>query len=381
MKRVLIHETDIKGHRLEYIHHLYNKAREYTKTEFIFAVPEDFNQVKNKLEWKESSNISFHISESLESKDNLIIDSFIKSKQLRFIIKQYKIDTVFTISLIQYLPMLPFLISNKIKVSGIIYMIYLYNWKESSAFRKMQDAMKYYILSKMKVFKNVFMLNDAASARYLNCKFKTDKFKFLPDPFVPIPSEDIKDLREELNIEENKTVFLHFGGLTRVKGTIDILDAIELLNQNELNDKCFIFAGRVYDDIKDEFYRKLEILRDKVQIIVYDEFCDYSFLGSLCMTTDFILIPYKRTSNSSGLIGYAAQFGKPVIAPQEKFLGKLVRKYNLGITIADTKPETIAQEIKKVYENKRDKLFSSKYIEENNVSSFTKVIFKDLENN
>ena len=161
MKRELIHETDIKGHRLEYIHHLYNKAREYTKTEFIFAVPEDFNKVKNKLEWKEASNISFHIFENVESKGNLIIDSFIKSKQLRSIIKRYKIDTVFTISLIQYLPMLPFLISKKIKVSGIIYMIYLYNWKESSLFRKMQDAMKYYILSKMKVFKNVFMLNDA----------------------------------------------------------------------------------------------------------------------------------------------------------------------------------------------------------------------------
>ena len=374
--KVLIHETEISGHRLEYIHHLYIKAVEYPDTEFIFALPNEFEEVKDKLEWKEASNIQFYLFPKDISKMNKLKDSYNKSKRLKTIISQFNIDSVFLISLMQFLPMLPFLISNNVKVSGIIYTIYLYRWKDSSFIGKLQDGLKYLLFARMSVFKNVFMLNDAASARWLNYKFKTDKFKHLPDPFVPIPNEDIKNIRQELGIKEDKKMFIHFGGLSRVKGTIEILDAISLIDSEQLNKLSFVFAGKVYDDIKNEFYTKVKALEDRVQIIVIDKFCEFSFLGSLCFSTDYILIPYKRTSNSSGLIGYAAQFGKPVIAPNERLLGKLVRKYGLGITIKDTKPETIAEMIKESI-TKNNEVISKKYVEDNNIEKFTNMIFEN----
>lgn len=256
-------------------------------------------------------------------------------------------------------------------------MIYLYNWKESSAFRKIQDAMKYFLLSKMKVFKNVFMLNDAVSARYLNSKFNTDKFKFLPDPFVPIPSEDVKDLREELNIKENKTVFLHFGGMSYSKGTLDILNAIELLTESDLEKICFIFAGRVYKDIEKEFYIQLKKEKERSQILFIEGFLDYSFLGSLCISSDFILIPYKRTSQSSGVVGYAAQFNKPVIAPKEKLLGKLVEKFSLGITVENLNSFTLATAIKKMSVKSNNTIYSN-YLKTRNVDAFSSIILREI---
>ena len=243
---------------------------------------------------------------------------------------------------------------------------------------RLRESLYYWTFAKSRVFKDIFMLNDAVSARYLNAKLETDKFKHLPDPFVPLDKRDITDIRSELGIAPAKKMFIHFGGLGRDKGTLNILDAILLMQEEDLKQAAFVFAEVVYDDIKKEFYEKLKLIEDKVQVQVFDQFCTYSFLGSLCFSTDYILIPYKRTSNSSGLIGYAAQFGKPVIAPDERLLGKLIRQFELGITMADTRPKTIAQVLSQQINSDVDYVVSSEYLKLNTVDSFAEAIFHFL---
>ncbi|MDA3779626.1 MAG: glycosyltransferase, partial [Bacteroidales bacterium] len=250
-------------------------------------------------------------------------------------------------------------------------------WKEVSILKKMQDALKYFLFVKMRVFNKIFILNDSASAKYLNKKFNTNKFKFLPDPYVPIGNSDLHNVRNELNIPENKNVYLHFGDLSPQKGTLEILNAIELLSITELDNLCFIFAGRVNKDIKKEFYLKLKTQKKRTHILFFEGFFDYSFLASLCLSCDYMLLPYKRTSQSSGLIGYAAQFNKPVIAPYEKLLGKLIRKYNLGIMIKNLNPLSLASTIKDSNKN-LNWVNNSNYIEINNVTNFSNAIFNEL---
>jgi glycosyltransferase involved in cell wall biosynthesis len=256
-------------------------------------------------------------------------------------------------------------------------MIYLYRWKEASILKKLEDALKYLLFVKMLIFNKILILNDSASARYLNKKFNTNKFQFLPDPYVPIVNSDLSNIREELKISENKIVFLHFGDLSPQKGTLEILNAIELLSNAELDNLCFIFAGRVNKDIKKEFHLKLNTQNKRTQILFFEGFFDYSFIGSLCLSCDYMLLPYKRTSQSSGLIGYAAQFNKPVIAPDEKLLGKLVRKYNLGIAIKNLNPSSLASTIKELDKN-LNRENNSNYMKINNVANFSNVIFNEL---
>ena len=58
-----------------------------------------------------------------------------------------------------------------------------------------------------------------------------------------------------MNIDQSKLVFLHMGDMRKRKGTIDILDSIPLINV-ELYDKlCFIFAGKISNEIKETFYQ------------------------------------------------------------------------------------------------------------------------------
>ena len=171
---------------------------------------------------------------------------------------------------------------------------------------------------------------------------------------------------------------MHFGALASQKGTLEILNAIEILNSSDLRDKCFIFAGKINKDIKDEFYKKYNKLKDKVQLIVFDEFCEYSFFGSLCLSSDYILLPYKRTSQSSGIIGYGAQFNIPVIVPNSGLLGKMVRKNNLGYLIETGTDEKIADFIKNKSAKNYYKNNETCYINEHNTSQFIQSVFSKL---
>jgi len=378
--RILIFDYLVSGHHLEYLNHLYKKALQYQEKKFIFVLPLNFTEVKDKLSWPDAINITIHLEDfSKINKTSGLIKSFRLSQLLKSNIKKFKITHIFLISLMSFLPTLPFIMNSKVKISGIIYLIYLYRWKNEGSLPKLQDAFKYLLFTKMKSFHEIFILNDALSARYLNIKFKTNKFKYLPDPFIPIPEDKIKNIREKLNILPNKTVFLHFGGLSRRKGTIDILEALELLPTSQLDNLCFIFAGKVYDDISTEFYEKLNKQKERVQILCFDEFCEYTFLGSLCLSCDFILIPYKATAQSSGALGFAAQFNKPVIAPNDNLLGKLVRKFNLGFTIKNITPKSLSLFIKEemFLINKSKK---SDYLRINSIENFTNSIFSKLTN-
>lgn len=378
--KILIYNDILSGHNLEYIHHLHEGACENKGIDFIFAVPNKFKDVKDKLIWKESANVKFHFLSDHDIKltGNLVMQSYKKSRIVRKIALKYSVDEVFFIVLMGFLPVISFFLPHKIKISGIIYLIYLYRWKSSPLILKIFDCLKYLILSKGRNFKNIFILNDKSAPVYLNKKFKTTKFVYLPDPYLAIDKNKVFNIRKMKNIPNENIVYLHFGALASQKGTLEILNAIEILNSSDLRDKCFIFAGKINKDIKDEFYKKYNKLKDKVQLIVFDEFCEYSFFGSLCLSSDYILLPYKRTSQSSGIIGYGAQFNIPVIVPNSGLLGKMVRKNNLGYLIETGTDEKIADFIKNKSAKNYYKNNETCYINEHNTSQFIQSVFSKL---
>jgi len=59
-KIILVYDDQLDGHHLEYINHIHNGAVENKNNKFIFALPVKFQELKNKLVWKESDNIKFH---------------------------------------------------------------------------------------------------------------------------------------------------------------------------------------------------------------------------------------------------------------------------------------------------------------------------------
>lgn len=380
---VLYFEPNLKGHRLEYLHHFYTLAVRNQDHHFTFVIPGSFCELKKMWEWPETNNVSFDFIDSAlcdkELENGSTLDLLKKSWHLYAILDSYvkknRPDYVFAVSLMHYIPFAAFLSFRNVKVSGIIYKIYIH--ETAGRISKTINWAKFKIMSCLKTFDKVFILNDKQGCDQLNKNFKTDKFLFLPDPYTPIETDGIIDFRKQYDISADKVLFAHFGGLQLRKGTMDILDSIVSLTKEECSKYSFVFAGKIYPDIRKQFYEKLDSLANKTQIIVIDEFCDYKLLASLCKACDAILMPYHKVAQSSGLIGYASQFKKPVIGPNGGLLGSIIQEYRLGFQI--DKPYVV--HLGNAYQKVADGEVPSPtdyYCQNNNVNSFLNSIVQGI---
>lgn len=342
----LLFDYRTKGHHIEYLHHLYMMMVENKKENYMIVVPEDFNERGKEYNWPESENVKFDFipieqSEKLENAF-FLKNAIRKTSLLKMYIRKYRPTDVFLISLIGFMPLLPLMISNKVHIVGIIYKIYLYEWKRYSLIRKCQEIFKYKLITRNNCITTVFILNDKPAAVLLNRLYNTSKFRYLVDPYnftdyVP------RNILKALNVPTGNKVFLHFGSMNRRKGSLKILKALSLIPKEKKENLTVIVAGIIQNDIRKEFYELLEDVKKTSQILVYDEFCSTEFIEDLCESCNFILLPYGVTAQSSGLIAYSAYFRKPVIGPSQGLLGKLIRRYNLGIQLDEMSPQIIAE--------------------------------------
>ncbi len=334
--RTLIFDTALSGHHLEYIHHYYMEALA-SDGFFIFAIPEQFNSLKDKYDWPVSDRISFNFIPQNEVNNvrqgNIYRQGVKNCLLLRRYVKNTKCDNVILTMLMQFIPFICFLLPSHVRVRGIMYKIYLYDQHHMSKVRAFAERIRFQILSKSKIISKVFVLNDQESAKVFNKKFHTDKFKFLPDPTPQPDFSVVRNIRRDLNLSKNDKLFIHFGGLDARKGSLDILKAIASSKPGELDGCSFIFAGKQNDKFAIEFNKILTLAQKRATILVFNEYCDYEFLYNLCYSCDAILMPYYITNLSSGLLGYSATFKRPVIGPKSGLIGKIIKDYHLGITI------------------------------------------------
>lgn len=375
---ILIYEKNLNGHRLEYLHHLYMLALDMPRENFYFVLSDRFSCVKDMFVWPMATNVIIELVSSEDVQPNGrpgIITLFKNQKKqarvLRSLISKYKIDRIFEISILNYFPFVPLFLKKGVIIDGIQYS--LFPWAHKNFVLRKLDYLKYYFYKAFSCFGNIYTLNERLGAEKLNKTLHTTKFSYLPDPFSPISTDPHIDFRKEYGIGNAKIVFVHFGGLQSRKGTLHILNSIRLLNEEERERYVFVFAGRVYDEIKESFYQAYYELRDSANIIVKDEFCDYGFLASLCSGCDAILMPYLVTTQSSGLVGYASQFRKPVIAPSKDIIGRIVRDYKLGYLMPSVNPENLVAAYKQIAEGAVESP-TNDYCLENSVFHFQEVI-------
>lgn len=374
-KKILVFESSMEGHILEYIHHLYMMALGSPYL-YVFAIPESFNTIKETLDWPQTENVKFRFITDSEITKCQTANTLKSAIALSKCIKKYaideKIDHIFLLYMIRPMPILPLILPSNIKVSGIIYNIPLYH-KNLTFSKKIINGIIYRLFAISQNIKNVFMLNDPWGAEAYNTKYKTDKFKYLTDPIPEIDMSAVQNLRAELNIADENKIYLQFGSLDERKNTLNILRALLLMSQDELHNKTFIFSGKLSKEIKEEFYTLVNSLKDKVQIVVKEGFVTYDYLNSLCFTSDYLLTLYNNVTTSSGTIGYAAYFRKPVIGPSTGLLGKLIIENKLGYTIENTSPSLIKEALLKNLSTQGEK-----YCISHSTDEFCKTLFLHL---
>lgn len=367
MEKILIYDLKTEGHHIEYLHHLYYGAISSTN-DYVFVVGKDFSKRSVDFQWDKAENIRFRYLENEEGTGNVIAKAFRMSRQLRRIVKEEKPQRIFLNTLMNFMPFLPFFVG-KSKVSGIIYSIYLHDLESVSKLSKISNRLKYRLLSRKKAIENVFILNDNNSVLKLNEIWKTDKFKYLTDPYIPFKNVDIRDLRQELGVDKNKKIILHLGYLEARKGTLDVLDMLANTPLEDRKNYCAVFAGRLDEDIKDAFLMKVKKLSDSIQVITKIGFLPYDFMGSLVFTADKVVLPYRIVNASSGIIGYCAQFKTPVYVPAKGLIGKLVEDYHIGCTVDNFNTINDLKDIE---------INDCNYCESHTVEAFIDDIFKNL---
>lgn len=340
----LVFTSGISGHNIEYLGHIWKHiCSERPEDTFVFVAPGRLSSVVTGLGWPQLPNVSL---DCYSDEEAVVLDSDRKLARSRMIcrvlrerIRRHRVDGVYVQSLIETLPFAPFLLPGKVRMTGIIYKIYLYEWKASSRLRKCAHVLKYLMFSRCRLFDSVLILNDPVSARLLCKLYRTEKFRPVIDPAMMLTRKG-ESFRVKHGIPEDAVVLSHFGTLQKRKGTLTILESLDLLTPAERERYVFVFAGKVMPDIKEEFHRRLEVLRD-VRVVVLEGFLPYDDLADLIAASDGFLIPYMETSQSSGLVAYASEFGVPVVAPEAGMVGKLVRRYHLGITIPEVSPAAL----------------------------------------
>lgn len=381
MKTTVIFSHSGTGHILEYFSHLYNYCCAVENRKFVFVVPDSFKEVKGKVVWPICDYFTFDYIPQYK------IDVYLKSgywtflwkitKLLRKKVIQYHADRVLSLF---WFPLTPFgslLIPSYTKVSAIFYDVYLRDYLSMSNKARVKNHFLFSLLARSSRVYKCYILNDESITNTLNKKYKTNKFTYLPDPYVPIKSDLTFDFRVKYNIPQTSTVFLHFGGLAKRKGTINILQAIKALPPEDKANYYFVFAGVVDKKIHDEFYSLVNELQHSSHIIVNDAFCSYEYLAVLCSSCDAILIPYLYTNRSSGILGYASQFGKPLLAPNNGLLGDLINEFHLGLTDKVDTPEGIVNIIKR-FTSEQIESPDFNYCNKNSVERFCDVIKKSL---
>lgn len=362
---------------MEYLHHIY-MAAEGVEADFIFVIPEEFQNVKDKLEWPVRSNVSF----GLIPKDRLATlnggwfsSRWKRAKLCSQYIKKHKANEVFFIELIIQFPFLPLMLPKGVKVSGILYQLVPYEWPRLSGVSKVKCSLEVWSYAKSHCVKAPMMLNDPSCASYYNHYFHADKFISIVDPVMPLNYAP-RNVRDEFCMKDGDKMILHFGAMNTRKGTMLLLEAASLMSQEQLKDKVFVFTGKIGADIRDRFYSQMESLKAKgVRIFVFDEFCAYERLADLCHSCDCIVVPYRNYSYSSGVIGYSAQFHKTVVGPSQGILGKLIRRNRLGLTFSDMSPKSIAEllTMPECYSPR-----ANNYAEIENVEAFIKTIMSTI---
>lgn len=376
-KKVLVFETHVGegGHHLEYLNHLYLKAVEMPETSFVFVVPEQFEETKKKFTWPQSDNISFDfIDDDVVNRLrqlNGLTYSYQISKLARKFIKKHKADEIFLISLVNFVLFLPFLISCYTKISGILYYVYLYDWKQLSWRKQIEQVLLYLIMTKKTNFKDLFVLNDSSAAAYYNKLYRTNRFSYIPDP-VLLPDEIVYEDSSLFAKPLNAKVYLQCGMMSRRKMTIKILDTIKTLTDDKI--LYFLFTGKIQNDIKEEFYRIYEDIKDYHNIYVKDKHLTYEEMSHFLDSSDYVFILYDVVAQSSGFLGHAALHRKPVIAYNSGMIGKLVRKYHLGYTITDDSPAALSHALQEYA--KTTYCVGDRYIKTHQVKDFTKHIFE-----
>lgn len=375
--RYLIFEYQYGGHFNEYIRHLLTYAVNKCPHDSITLVlPKNYKKHFDNGELPLNGNIVVdYLTEDQvlkckkKGRASTFIASYYRSGLVARYIAKYNVDKTILLTAINYLFWVWARIPRNAKIELIEYIIPRRREKKTTIAKRLYDNLRMWFVAHTPQIKRLYLLNDDESANYYNTDFHTSKFRFLPDPIDCINSNITTE-------HENKIILLHAGRFRREKGTFEIIKALKSLSNEERCHFKFVLCGSSPVQADNDLTKKeMAELSEMMDVEFYNSFVDESFLHAQYSRADYILIPYQNFAQSSGNLGHAASYKKPVIGPEQGLLGFLIRKYHLGYTLDSLDAHGITKALRLILSGKsNEKYLFEQYTNRCSPDDFAKIL-------
>lgn len=179
------------------------------------------------------------------------------------------------------------------------------------------------------------------------------KVQPLPDPAQPPIAVPMGAGRTDAKPAAGRIGFLLFGYLTERKGPLVLLEALEKIAPSVVARIAVLLAGRVDPAIRDRIdaaRRRLARQHPGLDLQVTDRRLERAELEALVVHSDVVLAPYQRFVGSSGVLLWAANAGRPVLAQEYGLVGRLTRDHGLGLAANSSDPACLAAAITQMVE-------------------------------
>ncbi|GAB3995088.1 hypothetical protein GCM10028807_34300 [Spirosoma daeguense] len=196
---------------------------------------------------------------------------------------------------------------------------------------------------------NLFCLDHSVVPR-LQAMHRSVNVVPLPDPVkaYSIPSAEIDELRNQLKIEVGRKVFLLFGFLDDRKGIEPLLDSLKYLDSSLHSRVCILLAGAIHSDYQKHIEQKIAAINPAIQIVCEFKEVRGQRIQAFFDLSDYALALYQRHVGMASVIIRAAVSGKPLLASDYGYVGKIVQEEKLGAVADSTSPEAIGKLLEKV---------------------------------
>lgn len=355
---LLFFDLEITGHHVEYLYHVITyRIRHSSQPPFFLVTHPDINQLLEGLmvpgDLKSAGIYLLHPTqtemEKLSQARGVNQRASLEFDILKGFAQRYQVEKCILMSMNKF----QFVIGKKASralpcnMRGILFNpLGKVNGKAPAWLIKWRKDLQTRWMLRNKRLDHIYILNDAGLSKALNDRYRRDNvFAHLPDPIFIPPDGNGQKRKQQLPHSSTKKRFLLFGTLSSRKGIFLVLDALNRLPERLDQKLEVVFAGRVIKKEKEAFEQAMANVkgcRPDIDIVHRDGFLPYDQIPSLFSNCDYILVPYNFTNSSSGIIGHAALYGKPVIGRSDGLLGRLIRSYDLGITVSDMAPTTLA---------------------------------------
>lgn len=348
--KILFYDLELYGHHVEFLYHLilYKFYHDASGKELFFVMHPDTRKQLSLLDLPENlDNINgivvIHPEKSeierLENETSLFKKAFIEFEIIDRIVKVIRPKICF----IMHLNIFQFVIGTKFgKSTPCIIRGILFNPMGANEinmpiwFTKFRKFIQLSWMMRNNKLDHIFILNNHEMACLLNksCK-KKDFFVSVPDPILVINNKISS--KSCFFRYSSRIHFLLFGALSRRKGVFVLLDALKKLPQAKAKNIEVLIAGKVdTESTRKELRMNIDLLKDsrpELAVRHLDDFIQYKDIPQIFSEADCILLPYVGNESSSGVLGHAALYEKPVLAAESGLLGKLVKEYKLGVTL------------------------------------------------